>query len=136
MKGIIIDIIIFVLIFVGIVFVIPKVLSLVFNTPLPMAAISSNSMWPVLEEGDLVFVKSIEPEDIKIGDVVIYTTEDGFIIHRVVKLRDKTLVTKGDANVNSDTPVEYDKVIGKTVNIGKNPFSIPYLGNITAFVNR
>ena len=129
------DIMIFVLIFGGVLYGLPKAFSLILKSPYPMAAVSSNSMWPVLERGDLILVKGVEKDDIKIDDIVVYRVEDGFVIHRVIELKDKTLITKGDANQNPDLPVAYEKVIGKTVNISEKPFSVPYLGNITAFAN-
>ena len=129
------DIVICFFIFFGVFYVLPKILSLTLKSPYPIAAISSNSMWPILEKGDLILVKGVKKDDIKIGDIIVYRVEDGFIIHRVIKLKDKTLITKGDANTNSDAPIQYEKVVGKTVNINEKPLVIPYLGNITAFAN-
>jgi len=130
------DIAICFLIFFGVFYVLPKTLSLTLNSPYPIAAVSSNSMEPVLEKGDLILIKGTKKGDIKIGDIIVYKGENGFIIHRVIKIQEENLITKGDANLYPDLPVEYEKVIGRTVNIGGEPFIIPYLGNITAFANR
>jgi len=136
LKNLIKEVAIFVLIAGGIIYGLPVALSAVLNTTHPMAAISSNSMWPVLEKGDLILIKGANKDDIKIGDVVVYEVENGFIIHRVVKLMDKSFVTKGDANTVNDQPIKYDKVVGKTINLGDSPIAVPYLGNITAFASR
>ena len=129
------DIAICSLIFFGVFYVLPKTLSLTLKSPYPIAAVSSNSMQPILEKGDLILIKGVKKGDIKTGDIVVYKIDEGFIIHRVIKLQDRVLITKGDANTYPDLPVKYDKVVGETVNIGKSPLTIPYLGNITAFAN-
>lgn len=128
----------FVIIF-GIVFGLPKFLSWSLHTSYPMAAITSGSMWPVLGEGDLVFVQGISgKEELKIGDVIVYRNKvnNTFTIHRIVKMNEDTLVTKGDANFNEDAPTPYSDVVGKAlVLFGDKPFHIPYLGSITVFAN-
>ena len=40
-------------------------LSWYLDTPYPMAAITSGSMWPVLKEGSLVFIKSVKKKKLK-----------------------------------------------------------------------
>ena len=130
------ELIISVLIFLGVLYGLPKILSLALNSSYPVAAVSSNSMRPVLKKGDLIFVKGVEKEDIRVGDIVIYRVGENFIVHRVVKLEEGQLVTKGDANAIEDTPVSYDQVVGRLAKIGEKPFTVPYLGNITAFANR
>lgn len=115
---------------------IPKGLSYYLNTPYPMAAITSGSMWPVLKTGDLVLIKGIKnKEDVKLGDIVVYENEAGFTIHRVAKISDSTVITKGDANSISDPPVRYEEIIGKTINFNSKPLRIPMLGNIGILVN-
>lgn len=115
----------------------PKLLTKVLNTPYPMAVITSGSMWPELKKGDMVLIQGIEgKEDIETGDIVVYENEKGFTIHRVVKMDDLTLITKGDANNNQDSPVRYEEVIGKTVVLGEKPLRIPFLGSIGIFINK
>jgi len=128
-------------IYVAIIFVIifglPRFLSKTLNTPYPMAAITSGSMWPALEEGDLVFIKGISGEEIKVGDIIVYRNGERatFTIHRVVSLGEKTIITKGDANFSEDAPVSYEDVIGRAVNLRGKPVHIPYLGSITVFAS-
>ena len=124
--------IIYVLIFVAIVWGTPKALTKILNTSYPIASITSSSMWPVLKQGDIVLIKGVSnKENIKVGDIVVYTNEKGFTIHRVVRLNDKTLVTKGDANNVEDQPVAYDKLVGKTIEWRGKPWRVPYLGKLS-----
>ena len=137
MKKFIFNLIIYVLIVGGLVFGLPRLLSWSLNTPYPMAAITSGSMWPVLNEGDLVFIKGVPREVLKVGDVIVFRNESGpgFTIHRIVELDEKTLTTKGDANFDNDAPVKYENVIGRALTWGKGPAHIPYLGSITVAAN-
>src|SRR4030042_6052369 len=120
----------------------PKALSYILKTEYPMASITSGSMWPTLKTGDMVLIKGVHGKnDIKMGDVVVYKNDsqtDGtsFTIHRVVRMDDAKFVTKGDANNVEDSPVGYDKLVGRTVKLGGSQLRIPYLGNISIMLNR
>ncbi len=137
MKKFLFNLIIYIVIVGGLVWGLPKFLSWSLNTPYPMAAITSGSMWPVLNEGDLVFIKGVPREVLKVGDVIVFRNEGGpgFTIHRIVELDEKMLTTKGDANFDNDAPVKYESVVGRAVTWGKNPVHIPYLGSITVAAN-
>lgn len=114
------------------------------GTTMPMVVVTSDSMVPEIKTGDLLFVKYVDPEDIKtgthedhLGDVIIYDSNGVWlspmsdpIVHRVVgKYYNEEdgkyyFTTQGDANSDTDPPGRYpkadvpeDKVIG--VVIGK-----------------
>lgn len=128
---------VYVLIVVGLVFGLPRGLSWALNTPYPMAAITSGSMWPALKEGSLVFIQGVSKDALKIGDIVVYRNgaTGSFVIHRVVELGEDTMTTKGDANFTRDAPVAYRDLVGRSVTVGGKPFSIPYLGSVTVFAS-
>jgi signal peptidase len=131
------EIIIYILIIIGLIWLAPKALSFVLETPYPMAAISSNSMWPVLKQGDIIFIKNISPEDIKVDDIIVWQQEEkGFVIHRVIKIKENAIVTRGDANTAEDPPVAFEKIVGKMLEFREKPIKIPYLGKITEMVNK
>lgn len=123
----------------GLVVGLPKGLSRVLETPYPMAAITSGSMWPALKEGGLVFIKGVkEKNDIKVGDIVVYRNGErgGFTIHRVVRMGEGALITKGDANFTEDAPIYYEALVGKALEIKGSLVHIPYLGFITMFASK
>ena len=129
--------ILYIAVLVGLVIGTPKALSYALDTPYPMAAITSGSMWPVLKQGDMVFIKGIKgKEDLRIGDVIVYKNPIGFTIHRIIEMREDTLTTKGDANNVSDSPIGYEEIIGKAVSTDHNPLRIPYLGMISILLNK
>ena len=97
----------------------------------------SGSMEPNYHVGSLVYVKPVDPFDIKAGDVITFMLNDtALATHRVVEVipdeEDTSVVrftTKGDANEHEDAnPVHSNNVIGKVV------FTIPYLGYISSFI--
>lgn len=121
----------------GLIFGTPKALSYILDTPYPMAAITSGSMWPTLKKGDMVFIEGISGrQEVRIGDIVVYQNPQGFTIHRIVKLQEDRVVTKGDANDIEDSPVKYENIIGKTVEFRRKPLRIPFLGNVSIFLNK
>ncbi len=87
--------------------------------------VSSGSMEPELEIGDVIVMKSCDGLDVKKGDIVTYESKSGemagkLVTHRVVKAPYKYkenyyLVTKGDANIGEDKPIRVNQVKGTLV---------------------
>lgn len=95
----------------------------------------SGSMEPKYHVGALIYVRSVKPGELKVGDsVTFYLDGDTVATHRIVEvLSDEggTLRyrTKGDANQEPDgDPVRENNVIGKPV------FTIPMLGYLAALL--
>ncbi len=128
----------YVVIILVIVLGLPKFLTWQLKTNYPMAAITSGSMWPVLKQGDLVFIKGVQNRDqIQVGDIIVFQNRanNTLTIHRVIKLEEKKITTKGDANFTEDAPVDYTDVIGETVIFRGKPLRIPFLGSVTVFAS-
>ncbi len=83
-----------------------------------------------IEVGDLIITRSINPDTLKVGDVITFM-ENGrtAVTHRIIKINDDgTFTTKGDANNAEDQlPVEKENVIGKFW------FRIPKMGDAILF---
>jgi signal peptidase len=77
------------------------------------------SMEPTLETGDVVITRKIPTEDIKVGDIIHYRSENGSVLHRVVDIQTGTrglvFVTRGDNNNVNDDPVLASQVEGEVV---------------------
>ena len=132
---IIFEILVYGAIVVAVVWGLPKGLSRMLNTPYPMATVTSGSMWPELKRGDLILIQGISKEQLAVGDIVVWRNSEGFTIHRVAKLGDKTFVTKGDANFREDDPVRYEDLVGRIYKIRGHNARLPYLGYIAIKVN-
>ncbi len=126
---------IYAIIIIALIYAIPKGLIHILKTDYPMASITSSSMWPSLKQNDLVFIKAVDKSELDIGDVVVYENRIGFTIHRIIELNDNKLITKGDANNVNDSPIGYDKIVGRVVKIKEKPLRIPYLGMISVLVS-
>jgi signal peptidase I len=82
--------------------------------------ILSGSMSPSMNIGDLVVVTPTSPEDLKVGDVIVFHSPNGggLVCHRIVAIDqgDGSLAfqTKGDANEDPDPlPLDSDSIVGK-----------------------
>ncbi len=113
------------------VYLAPRLMQRVLGSAHPMAAVTSESMYPTLQRGDLVFIEGVgKPADLKVGDIVAFKHKSGFAIHRIVRIKGASITTKGDANPISDEPITFDQVIGRTFLVEGHLAKIPYLGHI------
>ena len=132
------------LIIFGFIYGIPRLMSYALNTPYPMAAITSGSMWPALKTGDIVFIRGIKDKsELAIGDIIVYRNPSsdsgqasGFTIHRVIKLNSDAAITRGDANNANDAPVPYGEIVGMAVSYNNKPVRIPMLGDINILLSK
>lgn len=81
----------------------------------PMIVLSG-SMEPTYPVGSLLYVKQIQTDSIKKGDVITFLLDGQTpVTHRVVEVdkKTRTCTTKGDANNTVDgSPVAFEQVIG------------------------
>ena len=100
----------------------------------PMIVLT-DSMYPKIQSGDLIMIKSAKPEDVQVGDVISFFDPDGngssVVTHRVIEiLPDGSFKTKGDANNTEDpSPVPAANLVGKWLN-----FRVKGAGNVAMFL--
>jgi signal peptidase I len=81
----------------------------------------SGSMTPLLLIGDMVLVESISPENIKLGDIIVFKDFDKLVVHRVIqKYKDgsKSFLQKGD-NARIAEIVMSENIIGRVTAVQK-----------------
>lgn len=78
-----------------------------------------------INRGDVILVKKVSIEELKVGDVIVFNSPNGKIIHRIISIEDGKVTTKGDAN---PSPLSFEQHVGANQIIGKAYFRIPYLG--------
>lgn len=82
----------------------------------------SGSMEPGIHTGGIIFTDT-NKADPKPDDVITFKVNDGSLVtHRVVRVDDDSIVTKGDANETEDSAIHKDQVTGTVI------FSIPFIG--------
>ncbi len=93
----------------------------------------SGSMEPEYSVGDLIYVREVNPNDIKVGMPITFVLNEDLVVatHRVIEVdaENQYFYTKGDANEIADNdPVHFNNVIGVP------QFSIPLLGYVSDFI--
>jgi len=112
-----------------------------FNTESPYLVVSSGSMRPTLEVGDLIIVKRIDPSQLNYGfsdgDIIVFKNPNDpkeLIVHRLVSVTLKNGIyefkTHGDAN-----PPKTMEEFNVTFYIGKVIARVQYVGHISLFTH-
>ena len=116
-------------------FALGGVATLLFNRPSSgwkALNVTTGSMRPNMPPGSLVFVHSVPESNLKVGDVVTYTSPRNLketITHRITATtlidgKVRGFITKGDANEVPDPPVAAGQIVGKRVAF------VPVLGKV------
>jgi signal peptidase len=113
----------------------------VFNVDNPFYVVSSGSMIPVLNVGDILIVKDGNTfNSLKVGDIIVFNRPQGgdrVIVHRILEITDrfgeKVIVTKGDANdgiiPGTDFPILEKDYIGSVA------YTVPKVGLVLKYLN-
>jgi signal peptidase len=86
-----------------------EVLRVVLHTESPLMVVSSGSMIPTLNVGDIILVQGVDPSTITVGTIIIFHSPYDYqmpIVHRVQKISNNGnalfFETKGDNNPGPD----------------------------------
>lgn len=93
----------------------------------------SPSMEPTYNVGDLIYVKTVDPDAVKVGEPITFVLNEELVVatHRVIRIdtEKRHFYTKGDANETADAaPVHFNNLIGVP------QFSIPLLGYVSDYI--
>ncbi|RLE94244.1 MAG: signal peptidase I [Thermoprotei archaeon] len=110
----------------------------ILSTEIPLAVVSSWSMIPSLQVGDMIVIVGVQSSsDLQVGKVIVYKRSAGSepTVHRIIKVYEREgnvykLVTKGDANLIPDYPVSISQVKGIVM------LDVPYLGVLKLFAEK
>ena len=81
----------------------------------------TGSMANTINIDDLVIVEIKKTEtEFKENDIVVYKQENNMITHRIVKIEEDKIITKGDANNTLDEPIIREQIVGKVIKIVPN----------------
>lgn len=106
------------------------------RTTSPLVVVTTESMVPALQVGDLLVLEGRGAEDIHVGDIIVYEDEwytSAPIVHRVVEIQIVNDVyyffTRGDANHANDMGNRtIEEIVGVMV------LRIPNLGHVSIFL--
>ena len=74
--------------------------------------VETGSMSKALEIEDIIIIK-LGNENLNKHDIITFKQENNFITHRITKIDNNVITTKGDANSGEDEPITKKDVIGK-----------------------
>ena len=94
----------------------------------------TTSMEPEIMAGEMILGRSVDPENLKVGDVITYMGETGslqdkIITHKIVEIQGDTITTQGVANDIPDPPIRSEQVLSRYVT------KIPFAGMIFSAIN-
>ncbi|MEM1520780.1 MAG: signal peptidase I [Candidatus Korarchaeum sp.] len=104
------------------------------GVPTPFTVVTSGSMKPTLEPGDLVIVVGCDPYQLTEGDVIVFRVpwSSNMVVHRIVRVErgpdGPLFYTKGDNNAIIDPGYRKPSDI-----YGKVVFRVPLIGSILEF---
>ncbi len=106
--------------------------ALILTQSLFFVAVTSNSMAPVFWESDLVLVQAIS-NDPQEGDIAVFQNPlvqiDDKVIHRIHRIGDDDVITKGDNNnFPDDWVVDRGSVLGTAVTYNGRPIVAKKIG--------
>ncbi len=110
----------------------------VFGVETPFMVVVSRSMEPTINVNDIIVVRAVDPQDIEVGDIIVFKNPMGRdipIVHRVVDIvelptGDIGFITKGDNN-----PVKDPWVVSEEMVIGEVIYVIPQIGYLSRILN-
>ncbi|GEM_PF-2833822 len=77
------------------------------------------SMFPTLQPGDEVI--DLNHGVFHVGDVVAFCAEDRYFLHRIVKIENKKIFTKGDNNTDMDPlPIKESDIMGRVEKVRRD----------------
>lgn len=94
--------------------------------------IPSQSMEPTINPGSIVITRDINPDDVRVGDIVMYQRGRTHVLHRVIEKRpDGTFIFKGDHNNTPDPdPVQARQIEARLI------LDVPYIGWVPIWASR
>ena len=100
-------------------------------------AVMSNSMYDVIERGDVVIISKLNEEELKtlkVGDIIEYKLDNSVVVHRITKIENNNnellFTTKGDHNTAPDRKkVKEEQIVGRV------RYKIPKIGYPAVLLN-
>lgn len=116
----ILDVLVTLIIIVGLIIILLHVFGI------KQYIVISGSMEPTIKTGSVVFINhNASFEKLKVKDIVAFKLETGKIAtHRIHRITEEGIITKGDANGLEDGVTTKKNYVGKMI------FSIPYIGYV------
>jgi len=115
----------------AVVFLLTSVTGFILDRPILISYVTSDSMTPTLNRGDLFLINPFSKGSV--GDIVVFKMNGHWTVHRIYAETSEGYITKGDSNLATDQQgnggtVKREDVVGTVVTIFNKPIKIPYIG--------
>jgi len=98
------------------------------------------SMWPFLNAEERLIIKKTSIEDLRVGDIILYRSDNQLVCHRLVrKVKEKErylLYARGDNSFSAPELVRQERLFGRAIGIIKNGKMLSLTGRKQQFINR
>ncbi len=106
---------------VNVLFVITIILLLAYmmlriTDKIEIYKVKTGSMEEKIHVGDYILI--YRKDSYNVGEIVTYTSNDGFITHRIVRKENGKVITKGDANNAEDKEILESTIVGMVIMSG------------------
>ena len=103
-------------IFVLIIIILSAYFILRYTNQVMIYRVETGSMEDNIHVGDYILI--IRKNEYKVGDIITFKKNDGFITHRIIKRAGDAIITKGDANNAEDGTIDKNTIVGKVIIVG------------------
>jgi signal peptidase I len=100
------------------------------------------SMQPTIRDGEAITVAPVRADEVKRGDILLYSNGVGLIAHRVLKIEakkcveEKYFILRGDSSVDCDEPVAAGSVLGRVVSVERSGRTVKLSGRVAVIRRR
>jgi signal peptidase I len=77
-------------------------------------------MLPSIRPGDVVTVERHCSGELQPGRIILFRRDGRLTAHRIVRVSDEHIVTRGDSVPALDVPVQHTEIVGQVVGICRN----------------
>jgi signal peptidase I len=82
--------------------------------------VTGSSMLPSIWPGDVVTVERHSSDELQPGRIILFSRNGRLTAHRIIRVSEEHVVTRGDSLPALDVPVQHTEVVGQVVGICRN----------------
>jgi signal peptidase I len=88
--------------------------------------VTGASMMPTVWPGDILIVRSCNTNEFEPGQIVLYRRDGKLVAHRIIRIQDDLLTTRGDSVRHDDSPIRKCDVVGRVVALVRRGREVPF----------
>src|SRR5258708_8790440 len=73
------------------------------------------SMWPTIQDGNMLHVRPVDWKSLKVADIVLFRDGAEFKAHRVIRKKGDLFITRGDSSSQADGAIRGGQIVGRII---------------------